>query len=542
MAASPSSPASWLANPLAGGTGPIAQLLEQTSPATLGLTLLVAIVLVPVLASFLLGRDIKLPVVNPPGAFEPTIKKQFEFVSRGVHFLTEGRRRFAHKPFLLVSNVGPMAILPVEASTEIRNHPALNFRKAFSENVPRIVRSFGDFRLIDHPNEILQNVIKKHLTKRLNTVTEPLAQETSFAVAKIFGDNSEWTEMLIYPAALELIARLSSRVFLGPALCRNEEWLEITQNFTVTQNLALNIMRIFPYYLRPLVFYLEPNCRKSHASWKRGRDIVEPYVAARRKEREECIAAGREPPVYNDAIAWGEQEAGGHPFLMTDLQLGLSFVAIHTTSDLTAQTLVHLAAVGDEAFQALRDELIQVLPAEGWRKTSLTKLKLLDSTIREAQRFKPPQEVTMVRKSTAAAELPGGVTVPKGHLVAVDNSRRMDPEVFENPEKFNYRRFYDEREKGDGAEHTSQLVSVGPKQLSFGLGKYACPGRFFAANEIKLALAHLIMKYDWQLAEGQKIEASHFGLDAIVHPKSRLLCRRRKAEIDMDALVVESEE
>lgn len=198
--------------------------------------------------------------------------------------------------------------------------------------------------------------------------------------------------MLVHPAALQLIARLSSRVFLGPTLCRNEDWLEITQNFTVKQNMAMNIMRLFPYYLRPLVFYLEPTCRESYAAWKRGRDIVEPYVAARRKEREECIAAGREPPKYNDAIAWGEHEAGEHPFMMTDLQLGLSFVAIHTTSDLTAQTLLHLAAAGDEVLQALRDELIQVLPTEGWRKASLVKLKLLDSTIREAQRLKPAQD------------------------------------------------------------------------------------------------------------------------------------------------------
>lgn len=84
MAASASAPASWLSDLLAGGSGPIAQLLEQTSPATLGLTVLSAIVLVPVLASFLLGRDTKLPVINPPGIFEPKLKKKFEFVSKGI--------------------------------------------------------------------------------------------------------------------------------------------------------------------------------------------------------------------------------------------------------------------------------------------------------------------------------------------------------------------------------------------------------------------------------------------------------------------------
>ena len=32
--------------------------------------------------------------------------------------------------------------------------------------------------------------------------------------------------------------------------------------------------------------------------------------------------------------------------------------------------------------------------------------------------------------------------------------------------------------------------------LSFGHGRHACPGRFFAVNELKIAMAHLLLTYD----------------------------------------------
>ncbi|KAJ7660426.1 hypothetical protein B0H17DRAFT_832480, partial [Mycena rosella] len=40
------------------------------------------------------------------------------------------------------------------------------------------------------------------------------------------------------------------------------------------------------------------------------------------------------------------------------------------------------------------------------------------------------------------------------------------------------------------------MVSTGTDHLPFGTGKHACPGRFFAATELKAMLAHLVLNYD----------------------------------------------
>ena len=55
-----------------------------------------------------------------------------------------------------------------------------------------------------------------------------------------------------------------------------------------------------------------------------------------------------------------------------------------------------------------------------------------------------------------------------------------------------------ESHSSPGVEVPNQLSTVtgGDTFLSFGHGKYACPGRFFASHEIKLMLAQLVQHYD----------------------------------------------
>lgn len=43
---------------------------------------------------------------------------------------------------------------------------------------------------------------------------------------------------------------------------------------------------------------------------------------------------------------------------------------------------------------------------------------------------------------------------------------------------------------------SAQFVGVGQTSLQFGYGRHACPGRFFAAHEIKMIMASFVMHYD----------------------------------------------
>ncbi|CAG8731014.1 5949_t:CDS:2, partial [Funneliformis mosseae] len=47
--------------------------------------------------------------------------------------------------------------------------------------------------------------------------------------------------------------------------------------------------------------------------------------------------------------------------------------------------------------------------------------------------------------------------------------------------------------------------------LIFGFGKHACPGRFFAVNEIKVALHYLLLKYNIRKVGDEKIKPIRMG-------------------------------
>jgi hypothetical protein len=87
-------------------------------------------------------------------------------------------------------------------------------------------------------------------------------------------------------------------------------------------------------------------------------------------------------------MEWMEQTAKGRPYDQATVQLTLSVVAIRTTSDMTTQAIFDLCG-REELVQELRKEVISVISQEGWKKTALYKVQLMDSFLKESQQMKP---------------------------------------------------------------------------------------------------------------------------------------------------------
>lgn len=138
----------------------------------------------------------------------------------------------------------------------------------------------------------------------------------------------------------------------------------------------------------------------------------------------------------------------------------------------------------------------------------------------------------MRRVATSDVELSDGTVIKKNAMVAVSARRHWATEVYPEPEKWDGFRFLRMR-RVDGQEHVAQLVSTSPSHLGFGHGLHACPGRFFAANEIKVLLCHLLLKYDIRMIDGYVPRPRVSGFHVNVDPEARLSIRRRQEEIDL---------
>ncbi|KAG9310149.1 cytochrome P450 [Chiua virens] len=164
----------------------------------------------------------------------------------------------------------------------------------------------------------------------------------------------------------------------------------------------------------------------------------------------------------------------------------------------------------------------------GWSKASLQMMHKIDSFLKECQRFAGIGAVSLMRKALKDFTFSDGTFIPKGtSIVSPSRCLHLDDEYYDDALVFNPFRFSRLRdEQGGDAKH--QYVSTSPIYLSFGHGKHACPGRFFAANELKSMLAHVVVTYDVKLEDNKpRPQGLKMGFDIAADPFASILFRKR---------------
>lgn len=103
----------------------------------------------------------------------------------------------------------------------------------------------------------------------------------------------------------------------------------------------------------------------------------------------------------------------------------------------------------------------------------------------------------------------------------------------EGEEKEGKRREEEKKEENDHREEWLRLqnlsmTSVGKDNLSFGMGRHSCPGRFFAQQELKLLLSYLVIYYEVEQLP-QRPANREMGGSGMPPATATLRVRRRRA-------------
>ncbi|KAI0398945.1 cytochrome P450 [Xylaria palmicola] len=521
---SPATDHSWVDHDL------IPSLTSQSLPYIVGI--IAAILLAHSAWSFRLQ---KLPVLNAPGWFDvgDSLAK-LDFLKRAASLLKTATNQFRDRPIRISTDTGNLIILPPnQLAQEIRNEPKLAFFKNIEEDFHGTLPGFEPFNSAK-ASGVLVRVARNQLTKYLIKVTRPVSLEASYALHQVLGESSEWKEINLMHTNSSYVSSLSSRIFLGDELCRNNAWLETTSKYTVAVFNAAKKLRLYPKFLRPFVHWVQPDCRTARSRLSQARVIIQEVIDRRRAEKEAAASQGRPIPRPNDAIEWAEEESTNPSYDPAVFQIGLAMAAIHTTTDLLTKTLQKIVT-RPTLIDDMRKEIIEVLTRDGMTKTALFNLKLMDSVFKETQRLEPVKMTTMHRLALADVTLSDGTFIPKGSKIAVNASKRLDPAVYDHPDEFDGARFLRMRDDPEKSKKAN-LVTTGVESLGFGHGEHACPGRFFAANELKIALIHLLLKYDFKPAQNFAPRIIEVGFDLRIDPTVNVSVRRRESEINLDSL------
>ena len=120
-----------------------------------------------------------------------------------------------------------------------------------------------------------------------------------------------------------------------------------------------------------------------------------------------------------------------------------------------------------------------------------------------------------------------GTTIPRGASLSVStHDAHFNDKVYEDPLKFDGFRFSKMRE--ESAAKKVGMVSSSSDHFPFGHGRHVCPGRHFAACELKLMFAHFATTYDVKLEiEGARPPDMWVMNSCVPNPDANVLFRKR---------------
>lgn len=210
--------------------------------------------------------------------------------------------------------------------------------------------------------------------------------EVEAALLEMLGDISDWKPVDLKPLIHRLVARISSRVFLGPELSNNEEWLNIALSYVTQASMVTRKLRGLHPLLRPLARWWFPELGVCREQVDKARKVITPLVQDRLQRK----ANGQITEKTADMLSWldDKAKAKGVKIDFAEFQLLLVVAAVHTTTETIAMFMADLIE-NKEAISQLRKEIISTFSTSGWKKTSLASMTLLDSAMKESQRLNP---------------------------------------------------------------------------------------------------------------------------------------------------------
>ncbi|KAI8054196.1 cytochrome P450 [Gilbertella persicaria] len=377
---------------------------------------------------------------------------------------------------------------------EVFHHPDLSFLASQSKFLSNAFFHGGtEFTL---PENTIHEAIMKHLTPNLKEYS-PRAFE--IFLKDVNTQEKEFEKSDLLPFFRSFVARYSASAFVGLHLCQDKDLMNVFENAVadISKDFKPSALRVvFPFfnqiYMRLSYFH------QNATTLKRYRIIIKNAL------RKEILGRDKNEP-NQDVLAYlleryPHEVDDAYLESLTTIVLILIFVGVHTTSEALTYVMYCLVKY-PEYIQELRDEQLEVINEELGQVTQddvvytpgvYRRMMKLDSFIRECLRTR------MVGIGLAH-------TNTSQHDVVLKSGAIVNPgrEVFINMLDVHFDR---ENQSGqinidtfDGFRFVGQdklVTKAGHDNIAFGMGKHACPGRWFAIHQIKGIVSYFIRNYE----------------------------------------------
>ncbi|KZT39040.1 cytochrome P450 [Sistotremastrum suecicum HHB10207 ss-3] len=380
-----------------------------------------------------------------------------------------------------------------------------------------------------HTNPYHLTIIRTHLTRNLETVIPDLLDEIPQAFKSLIPESAKdaegWISVKGFETVIHIIAQVSNRIFVGAPLCHNSDYIRLITKFAEDVMISATIIAVFPNALKPIVAWVLGTCeRRTDAVLKHTHCILEERLASIKEKGRNYEGKP------SDLLSWCIDATTGDaatPRNLTRRLLGVNFASLHTTSISLTHVLYALAS-RPEYVTPLREEVEEAIIDGGWTQEAINSCLKMDSFFKETERLLGLGASTMTRRLMKNHTFVDGSFVPAGATVSVfTTARHRDSGAYgENAHEFDGFRFCRNSENDDN-DASHHFVTTSPDFVFFGHGKHSCPGRYFAASEMKAIFAYIIRNFDIKFSDGFTPREVWFGASCIPDISAQLLFRRR---------------
>nr|BAL05134.1 cytochrome P450 [Phanerodontia chrysosporium] len=372
-------------------------------------------------------------------------------------------------------------------------------------------------------------IIRDRLTKHLAASFGDMYDELETVFRELMPScEEEWVPVHFITIARTVVARTSNRVFVGLPACRNLGYHTLLVNFALDVSKARNRLAWLPPALKRVAARA---LTRIDSRIEEGMQYLGPTIRARIVEMERY--KGDWPDKPNDILQWIMEELIARKMPMEEavrIILRINSSAVQTTANSLTHAIYHLAANPD-LIAPLREEVDAVITDEGWTKLAMSKLSRLDSFMRESMRLNIVNPFSVRRMALKSFTFSDGTFIPKGTLMVTPaHATHLDEANYEHASVFDPWRFVHQKEE-DLSPTKHHFITTSPEFVAWGHGKHACPGRFFASNELKAMMAYIILNYDVKFARaGVRPDNVYSGLTVAPNQEANVLFRRRQTQ------------
>ena len=238
--------------------------------------------------------------------------------------------------------------------------------------------------------------VRHILTRNTPVMLESFTAEVQYAVETSIGRcEGGWTDILVRSALSKVASLMSGRAFVGLPLSRDPEWVEATTTFTQDVSRAYIYLHGLSWWARPVLAPFSAQVKSLMRHRRMNVDKLGPLLAAKQSEKPKVDKQGQykaHSPPGGEMLDWfmsGYNKPPTAHQLARD-QLLATFASIYNLSNALSYLIFDLAAY-PHYVDELRQELQDVAGEQGViNKTTLPRLRKLDSFVRESQRLSPP--------------------------------------------------------------------------------------------------------------------------------------------------------